>query len=322
MLLGNRSGDNNQALALAEALGQPFEIRHLRYSPLAAASVLLPPTLATLKRGSRRRIAPPWPDLVICVGRRSEPIARWIKRKSGGRARLVRIGNPRIDPAEFDLIVTTRQYPPPQGANVLLLPFTLGRSAEPPHPNPRERGWLDSLGSPFRLVAVGGTTKYWRLCEQEVERAIDPAAMGLCVVTTSRRTDPRVVAHLRDLAEGDDRICLVTPGFPRFEVLLDAASEVYVTGDSVSMLSESIAAGKKTAIIPIVSDRLGRAKLGDAPSDEGRDAHRRDLRRFWDYLVEQGLAGTLESGARRARRIPQVNAIAAKAVKALLGDRR
>jgi len=34
ILAGNRRGDNNQMLALAEALGLPFEIKILAYNPL------------------------------------------------------------------------------------------------------------------------------------------------------------------------------------------------------------------------------------------------------------------------------------------------
>jgi mitochondrial fission protein ELM1 len=125
VLLGPRTGDNNQALALAEALGLPFETRTLAYNPLQALSVWLPPTAATLDRESRRRLNAPWPDLVIAIGRRSVPVARWLKRKSGGRAKLVRIGHPRIDPGLFDLVITTRQYPVPPGDNVLLLPLAM-----------------------------------------------------------------------------------------------------------------------------------------------------------------------------------------------------
>ena len=109
VLLGPRTGDNNQALALAEALALPFETRTLAYNAVQALSVWLPATAATLDRASRRRLQPPWPDLVIAIGRRSVPVARWIKRRNGGRTRLVRIGHPRLDPALFDLVITTRQ---------------------------------------------------------------------------------------------------------------------------------------------------------------------------------------------------------------------
>jgi len=35
VLLGHRRGDNNQLLALAEALGVPFETRTMTYRPFA-----------------------------------------------------------------------------------------------------------------------------------------------------------------------------------------------------------------------------------------------------------------------------------------------
>ena len=108
-LLGARTGDNNQVLALAEALGWPFEVKQLDYNALQSLSVWLPPTAATLTAAAKEGLRQPWPDLIIAIGRRSVPVARWIKRQSGGRSKLVRIGHPRIDPAHFDLVVTTRQ---------------------------------------------------------------------------------------------------------------------------------------------------------------------------------------------------------------------
>ena len=134
MLLGPRTGDNNQALALAEALGLPFETKHLAYNRLQALSVWLPGTALTLDRESRTQLRPPWPDLVIAIGRRSVPVARWIKRHNKGQTKLVRIGHPRVDPGLFDLVITTRQYPVPPGDNVLLLPLAMSRFATPPGP--------------------------------------------------------------------------------------------------------------------------------------------------------------------------------------------
>ena len=111
VLIGERTGDNNQALALAEALGLPFEIKQLDYNALQSLSVWLPPTAISLTKAARAGLDAPWPDLIIAIGRRSVPVARWIKQQSKGRTKLVRIGHPRIDPKVFDLVVTTRQYP-------------------------------------------------------------------------------------------------------------------------------------------------------------------------------------------------------------------
>jgi mitochondrial fission protein ELM1 len=311
VLTGERTGDNNQALALAEALGWPFEVKRLDYNALQSLSVWLPPTAATLTAAAREGLAPPWPELVIAIGRRSVPVARWVRRQSGDRARLVRIGHPRIDPKLFDLVVTTRQYPVPPGDNVVLLPVAMSRFVAPPEPTASERAFLDSAGR-YRLVAIGGATKYWRLPEERIVETIGAPFDGSVVAVTSRRTDPAIVERLRSLP-----ITLVDGATPRFGVLLASAAEIFVTGDSVSMISEAVLTGKPVAIIPIEQDEHGRRKLGPEPQERGPDARRRDLRRFWNHLIEEGMAGTLETGPIAARSVPNPNAIAADAVRRL-----
>jgi uncharacterized protein len=318
VLLGPRTGDNNQALALAEALGLPFETRTLAYNPLQALSVWLGPTVLTLDRKSRRHLLPPWPDLVIAIGRRSVPVARWIRKRNGGATKLLRIGHPRIDPRLFDLVITTRQYPVPPGDNVLLLPLAMSRFSTPPEPTAEEAEWLAELPAPRRLLAIGGATKYWSL---SAERVADSAGRlqrrdGSMIVATSRRTDPEVTAAVRAVLAPSAR--LVDGAVPRFPVLLAAADEIFVTGDSVSMLSEAILAGKPVGLVPIEQDEKGRRKLGEATQDMGPDARRRDLRRFWDYLTEQKLVGTVDEPI--AAKVENPVETAARAARALLGD--
>lgn len=318
VLLGPRTGDNNQALALAEGIGLPFETRTLAYNSLQALSVWLWPTAMTLDRDSRRNLQPPWPDLVIAIGRRSVPVARWIKTRNGGRTKLVRIGHPRIDPGLFDLVVTTRQYPVPPGDNVLLLPLAMSRYSAAPDPTPEEETWLASLAPPRRLLAIGGATKYWSLSAERVAEAARQLLRrdGSLIVATSRRTDPEITAAVRAMLGSSSQ--LVDGNFPRFPVLLNAADEIFVTGDSVSMLSEAILTGKPVGLVPIERDDKGRRKLGDAPQEAGPDARRRDLRRFWDYLREHKLVGTVEQPI--AANIENPVKTAARAVRTLLGD--
>lgn len=313
MLTGARTGDNNQALALAEALEMPFEIKQLDYNALQSLSVWLPPTALTLTGAAKAGLEPPWPDLVIAIGRRSVPVARWIKAKSKGRTRLVRIGHPRIDPKLFDLVVTTRQYPVPPGGNVVLLPVAMSRFVSPPEPSAEERAFLEGAGR-FRLVAIGGATKYWTLPVERIVAAVERPFDGSVVAVTSRRTDPAIVERLREIPS----IRLVDGASPRFAVLLAESAEIFVTGDSVSMLSEAVLAGKPVALIPIEQDDKGKRELGPEPQESGPNARRRDLRRFWNYLIEQGMVGTVEDGPKRAASIPDPNAIAAEAVRRLL----
>ena len=318
VLLGPRTGDNNQALALAEALGLPFETRTLGYNRLQALSVWLPPTAATLDRASRRLIRPPWPDLIIAIGRRSVPVARWIKRQNKGRTKLVRIGHPRIDPALFDLVVTTRQYPVPPGDNVLLLPLAMSRFTSAPELTAAEEQWLAELKRPRRLLAIGGATKYWSLPPHKVAEAAARLQQGdgSLIVATSRRTDPAVTAAVRALLSPSAR--LVDGAVPRFPVLMSEADEIFVTGDSVSMISEAILTGKPVGLVPIEQDEKGRRKLGESPQGDGPDARRRDLRRFWDYLEDNRLVGTVDKPV--AARVENPVETAARAVRGLLGD--
>ena len=88
LLLGERRGDNNQLLGLAESIGFAFETRTITYGWWWWVMLtLFPRKRFLLTRKARRTLQPPWPDLVIGIGRRSVAVSRWIKQQSGGRTR-------------------------------------------------------------------------------------------------------------------------------------------------------------------------------------------------------------------------------------------
>ena len=319
VLVGSRTGDNNQVLALAETVGLPFTTVHLEYNLLRAITRWLGPTRASLDRESKARLTPPWPDLVIGIGRRSVPVSRWIREQNRGKTKIVLLGNPRIDPSIFDLVITTRQYPVPPGDNVVLLDAALSRFQQPPEPDHDEQEWLAELPRPLRVVAIGGATKYWRLSTQLVSRALITLRAkpgGSLIIVTSRRTNPEIIEKVRSEVDGAPNERLVEGRFPRFAMLLGQADEIHVTADSISMISEAILARKKVGLIPIDQNNKGRRKLGPEPRISGRDARRRDLRRFWHYLRDQKVIGTVEEPL--AATIANPNDIAATALKALL----
>ncbi|WP_309602969.1 ELM1/GtrOC1 family putative glycosyltransferase [Sphingomonas sp.] len=319
VLVGSRTGDNNQVLALAETVGLPFTTVHLDYNLLRSVTRWLGPTRASLDRKSKARLTPPWPDLVIGIGRRSVPVSRWIREQNRGKTKIVLLGNPRIDPSIFDLVITTRQYPVPPGDNVVLLDAALSRFQQPPEPDADEQKWLAELPRPLRVVAIGGATKYWRLSTQLVSRALITLRAkpgGSLIIVTSRRTNPEIIEKVRSEVHGAPNERLVEGRFPRFAMLLGQADEIHVTADSISMISEAILARKKVGLIPIDQNNKGRRKLGPEPRISGRDARRRDLRRFWHYLRDQKVIGTVEEPL--AATIANPNDIAATALKALL----
>lgn len=322
VLLGSRKGDNNQLLALAEALGMPFETRTLEYNRLWAPLLALArrsPLLLTRK--SRRTLVPPWPDVTIGIGRRSVAVARWIRCRNQGRTQSVRIGNPRADTALFNLVVTTRQYPVPEGANVLVLPVAMGRHC-PRSPSDGEDGadFLGALSRPHLLLIVGGPTRFWKL---DTETIIDAAlrlraraaqAGGTLVIVRSPRTPAGLVQELKDRLSNDaGGAVAIDPPVP-YAALLGDADELFVTADSVSMISEAVVTGKPVGLVPVELDSEGERLLGTA----GYSPQRRDLRRFWAAVEERGLVGTIDQ-PRRAR-VDNPVEIAAEAVRRLLGD--
>jgi len=93
LLLDDRPGHTTQVVGLADLLGWPYEEKHLRFTWLNRLSNrLLGASRLALDAGRSNQLAPPWPDLVIAMGRRTAPIARWVKRQSGGRTRLIQLG--------------------------------------------------------------------------------------------------------------------------------------------------------------------------------------------------------------------------------------
>lgn len=318
---GNRPGDDAQVYALAEELRLPFETRTLRYNwrfwlngrHMGASAISM------RKELRERTLVPPWPDLIIMVGRRSVPIARWVQKQSGGQTRLVFIGHPRVPPDTFELVYTTRQYLTPTGPSMRLLPVALSRYREPPKPSDEEREWLDRLPRPHLLLMLGGKTRHWKMTPDFMggiaDRLFDRARSlgGSLIVARSARTDAAVLDEIERRLSGKDRWQVVRGAFPRFPVLLADADELFPTADSISMISESVIGGKPTGIVPVEQNWIGRIALGQRIDET---SPKRDLRRFWEHILSQKLAGTVDEPL--ASDTPNPVIAAAKEVRALL----
>lgn len=318
ILLGWRRGDNNQLLALAEGLGLPFETRTLSYRKSWALLLsLLPKRPNLLTSRARHSFEPPWPDLVIGIGRRSVAVSRWIRKQSGKRTKIVRLGNPRAENDLFDLVITTAQYPVKRAANVVVLPVAMGRYGNPPKPTCDETKRLDSLPRPHFLLALGGPTRFWQLNEQALaasvkglaERAL--AAGGTLIVQGSPRTPASAIVAIKSSGAP----CEIVEGESvRYSVLLADADENFVTSDSVSMISEAVLTGHPVGLLPVELDDEGKEKLGVERFSDTR----RDIRKFWAHLEDRGLVGSIDEPKRGTVENPVQ--IAADAVRRLLGS--
>jgi mitochondrial fission protein ELM1 len=313
VLMGHRRGDNNQLLALVEALGMPFETRTMAYRWMSRLRwKLFRSSAGHLKRSSRRWLQPPWPDLVIGIGQRTVPVARWIREQNGGRTKLVRLGHPRAPNRWFDLVITTRQYPVPPGDNVLVLPLAMNRFRTPPQPTAEERAWLDAHRRPHLLLSLGGTAPMWQLDMAALHDAAGKLAQraanmsGTLIVVGSPRTPPEAFDVIREAIANSANVAFIDKEV-RYPVLLADADEQFVTADSVSMISEAVVTGKPVGLIAVEPDARGRRRLGPDPYKN----RRRDPRRFWNEVEAKGLVGTVDDPRRGEFEEPVETAVAA-----------
>jgi len=295
VLLGQRTGDNNQLLRLASELGLPFRTIELAYNPLHVVPPrLLGAGLASLTEKSRRLIRPPWPKLVLAIGYRSVPAALTIRAMSKGKTKLVRLGNPRMDASNFDLVITTPQYGMRDAPNVLRLPLGISTAAEI-EPNREEAEWLAKLPRPHRLLLIGGDTFMWTLSPAKVAGAASTLAgkgPGSVIAVSSGRSAKAVLDAVAASLKGAEH-ALVWGRFPRYPVLLRDADEIHVTSDSVAMVSDAVATGKPVGLVEPEKNVAGRFFYSLA--DLGLPVPVRDVRNFWTSIIRQGQAGTVEA---------------------------
>ncbi len=254
-LLGRRTGDNLQVETLADALGWPCERKTLTWRKRLVGWTprygRMGPSLAPLTGESRALIAPPWPDLVLSVGWRSAPVARWIGREGG--ARVVHIGRPRAPLDGFGLVLTTPQYRLPEAANVIRLDAPMTRLSAEVLASAAEQ-WRDHLAHlprPWIAVLIGGNAPPLRLtpgAAAELGAKADALARqrggSLLVATGPRTSRAATEAFLAPVGVPTHSYLWGGGGENPYLGYLALADEIVVTSDSISMVHEASLTGR------------------------------------------------------------------------------
>jgi mitochondrial fission protein ELM1 len=311
VLTSGRTGDRAQLIGLAEQLGWPIEVKQLRYNVLSLLpNFLLGATRLTLKTSEFDIPNNSWPDLILDCGRRSVPIARWIRSRSNHTSRWVHLGRPWAPIKWFDLVVSTPQYRVLQRPNVMqiALPFHLATAERLAQAG---AGWeqrLNELPKPWIAVLVGGNStshvfdeRTARLLGESASAAAIEAG-GSLLVTTSPRTTPASASALKAALSAPNFFHAWDQGQTEnpYLAFLALADRIVVTGDSASMIAEACSTGRPVSLFELpkrpniltillgVTDKLARI-CGIERNYRGTLKQQSWLARTFDRLVEMGV---------------------------------
>lgn len=269
----DRPGHANQAIGTAEALALPFTVKELRWSSLGGLpNGLLGRSLAGLTAASAAAIVPPWPTLLLAAGRRTAPVARWIRRRAGA-CRCVQLMWPG-SAVGLDLIVVPAHDRASRRPDVVVVPVMPHRlsadrlAAAAARLAPR----LAGLPRPLIGCLVGGS-RVGAPFEAAEATALGQAACrlagsagGSLLVATSRRTGEAALAALHRAitvphqlhADGDT-------GLDTYAGIVGSADGLIATAESGSLVAEACAAGRPVRLFRPAAWRLGKLdKLHEA----------------------------------------------------------
>ena len=262
VLTSQKLGDNAQVLSIANALGWPHEVKRLDFSGLNHFHFrFFGPSLRKVDVEKSSPLTPPWPDVVLTIGRRATPVALWIQRQSQGRTKLVQVGQSRVGVDNFALVIANPHYHIPEHPNLIRLRLPLLYN-DPIAVAEAQAAWQSRvvhLPRPWTALLVGGTTRPFTLDAQAARDFMRKVKLvlardgGSLLITTSRRTSAEAAVVLETE--------MPTPGFfyrwstdaqhNPYRGILGLADRFIVTGESVSMLTEVARQKKPLAIYPL-----------------------------------------------------------------------
>jgi uncharacterized protein len=272
------AGFEAQAIAVAEAIGLPFLLKRVRIKgPLrllpTRLQVYLSPRFLLRFVSSNEPLRQPWPRVVICVGRRSVPIALALKQLSGAFA--AHIQDPKVPAQWFDLIAAPAHddFHAPNAITTLgavhrVTPERLANAAK------KFAKRFDPLPHPRFAVLLGGDSKGFRFSPAEgaafgasVAKLVQEQH-GSMLVTPSRRTRPQSLSAFAKAIGGVPHILWSGTGENPYLAMLAWADTIVVTNDSVNMVTEAAGTGK-----PVYVKFLpGKSKRNSRFHEQMRDA--------------------------------------------------
>ncbi len=299
---GDRAGDIDQVKAIAGALDPGYlcvdlacehaRLRHLAQDPAIR-----------------------YPRAIVGIGRKRIAMAAEIRAWSGGTTKLIHVGRDRGSLGRLDCLVTTPAFPIAPSPKVLALPIVpsdrirrllagaqnaAGRSFATPAQEGICAPWINVfLGNPLRGDAAVRSQRLMALAAQ-LDRLALVSGHDL-LISGSPRTAPECYDRLSEALASRHQIYRWRRDDPLnpFETMLLGTRDSVVTADSITMISQLVAAGHRALIFPwrVRNGSLMALRRLFTRRSSGTVARGKDIDAFCAGLYEECLAAPLEGAA-------------------------
>ncbi len=256
VLIDQKIGSNNQAIALAEEIQIPYKELKLTYNFLARLpSIFLPKSFMQISSPNIiDLLEKETPDLVISASRKSALVAATIKSKKP-HIKTIHILKPDISFRNFDLVIVpqhdkniTSKY-----KNVFQIIGALNniKNRLENYSEELNQHYADLINTSFTTILIGGNTKSFSFTRKTAEDFYH-AVLNIAeqdnskfFVTYSRRTPEIVKDVFNQLKDHGHKIYDPLTSDPNpYPYIMSKSKFVISTCDSISMLSEIASIGK------------------------------------------------------------------------------
>lgn len=261
ILLDDRRGSAGQAKGIAMALGDRINIveKQLAYTPLAGMpNWIKGRSLLGVDLEKSADLTPPYPDFVLSTSRRTVATARFLRKKSNNKTKIIQLMYPSggVGLKDMELVI----IPSHDSAKKQTLPNAMVITGAPncvfaDNLADIAKKWepvFKDLPKPWTAVIIGGAIKDkpWPLNNvKEFAKALKSMhdkIGGSLLVTSSRRTGKDAENIIMETLDGIPMYTYLW-GEKKENPLMGfyaCADKIAVTADSVSMCSEACGTGK------------------------------------------------------------------------------
>ncbi len=263
ILADERVGTYSQSIALAKESGLDYEIIFLEYNFLKALpNLFFSESLIRLKKTSIEKLSSLnyAPKYIISAGRKTAPIALFLKRKYNFLSKIIQIMRPEISLKKFDFVIVPEHDEPkaPYPKNLIL---SIGALTKIERNNDQKiyekfQVQFENFQKPIIALLIGGSTKKTQFLLKSAQELINQVLIikknmnATLIIVNSRRTDVKINNFIKKINEENlvffdyNEIKESNP----FGLILNVADFFIISGDSVSMISQCCSTGKSVFI--------------------------------------------------------------------------